>query len=181
MVYSIVFFVLVLLLGNGSQRFSRADKMPSVAKWKENVILDTGGQPAASTSASVHPGVQLGCSTADGRPRLLSESNVSHGTHRGLLHEVQMFSLKILRQSLTGTLLQTPNILNRTAPGNMGEPTPFKMSLRNTGLDWPMYGLSMAGNIRLHNIQELWLKVVFILPLMSNAYWICAHANVYRR
>lgn len=60
--------------------------------------------------------------------------------------------LRVVREALTGYIIRTPSA-TLTSLDSVTE-GPFNATLRNEGKDWPMHGYSMAGNVRLQNVQQ---------------------------
>lgn len=55
---------------------------------------------------------------------------------------------------------------------------PFNAGSRQQGVDWPLYGLSMAGTARLNNIERLLTNLVeadYLEILSSAAYGVVGH------
>lgn len=74
------------------------------------------------------------------------------------LKEIYLYTLRV---SLTGSLLETPSILpakHKSLDSLVQQE--FNHTRREKGKDWPLYGLTMIGNMRLQNIQLVIENVV---------------------
>lgn len=68
--------------------------------------------------------------------------------------------LQTLKISLTGELLKTDSLVPGTGTVDQLEKRPFDAHIRRQGLDWPSFGLTMIGRMRLENIERLILDMI---------------------
>lgn len=81
-----------------------------------------------------------------------------HTASPHLTHVLRDRYLETLEGSLTGHLLQTPAVPFNS---DLTHLLPFDEVLRRKGEDWPLYGLTMTGIVRLKKLRTL-LEIVFV-------------------
>lgn len=68
--------------------------------------------------------------------------------------------LSTMKGSLTGVLLQTAAFIPSAEESKLVvTKKPFSLPIRDAGIDWPEFGLTMAGTRRLENVEQLILDV----------------------
>lgn len=71
------------------------------------------------------------------------------------LEQIKTQYFHALKVSLDGQLLRTPSLFPGVGQAEALKKVEFNASLRENGLDWPLYGLTMVGYKRLTNLENL--------------------------
>ena len=81
-------------------------------------------------------------------------------THGSWGDELATKYLQAMKLTLTGSLLRTPWLNPGTGNLTNLKQNPYDDAMRIKGLDWPLFGLTMVGQKRLENIQELLIRAI---------------------
>ena len=81
-------------------------------------------------------------------------------THGSWGDELATKYLQAMKLTLTGSLLRTPWLNPGTGNLTNLKQNPYDDAMRIKGLDWPLFGLTMVGQKRLENIQDLLIRAI---------------------
>lgn len=78
-----------------------------------------------------------------------------------LLHAARMIS-EFAKNSLSGSLLKTPGVTPFVGSNDDldSHTVPFNLERRYGGLDWPLFGATMIGHLRLDNLRDCIFNVI---------------------